>query len=90
VCLLQHYAQAFGDLAEVLPRLQEGGISLQTNKDAVDGLIKVLLKSRLSLVSALFSVAKRQDKKYVPLAGSVSRAACVSHDLFVAGGRRKW
>jgi hypothetical protein len=33
-------------------------------RDAVDGLVKVLLKSRLSLVSALFSVAQRQDKKY--------------------------
>lgn len=55
--------EAFGDLAEVLPRLQADGTSVFTNKDAVDGLIKVLLKSRLSLVSALFSVAKRQDKK---------------------------
>jgi hypothetical protein len=46
--------------------LQADGTSVFTNKDAVDGLIKVLLKSRLSLVSALFSVAKRQDKKYAP------------------------
>jgi hypothetical protein len=53
-------------LAEVLPRLQADGTSVFTNKDAVDGLIKVLLKSRLSLVSALFSVAKRQDKNYAP------------------------
>lgn len=86
-------AQAFGDLAEVLPRLQADGISLFTNKDAVDGLIKVLLKSRLSLVSALFSVAKRQGKKYA-LRPVDHRENSFGHILTTrrlwAGGRRSW
>jgi hypothetical protein len=88
-------AQAFGDLAEVLPRLQADGISLFTNKDAVDGLIKVLLKSRLSLVSALFSVAKRQGKKYA-LRPVDHRESSFGHILTArvrrlwAGGRRSW
>lgn len=86
-------AQAFGDLAEVLPRLQADGVSLFTNKDAVDGLIKVLLKSRLSLVSALFSVAKRQGKKYA-LRPVDHRKSSFGHILTTrrlwAGGRRSW
>jgi hypothetical protein len=54
-------SEAFAELANVLPKLEQRGISLKTNRPAVEEWTRILLKKHLSVVTALCAVGE-QDK----------------------------
>jgi len=53
--------ETFETLTELMPRLTEG-VSLQTNREATEEFMQVLLKPRLTLLTAILIVARNRKK----------------------------